>query len=158
MLNQIKTIFGRNHLTEISLHAARFMCLCPKNTTKWNMSSPVCSPKVCVFVANDLLKTAHVSSKAKLNNKIISFYPLTVGKCSVNKSLLLQNTLQFPTVKRDVQYNDHREMFTEQFPTVKRMSSTTTVGKCSISYPIRRQHFSCQPITLHYFFHNYEAK
>ena len=35
----------------------------------WNMSDPVCAPMACNIVAKDILKT--VSSKAKLNNKII---------------------------------------------------------------------------------------
>ena len=29
-----------------------------KNTTKWNMSGPVCLPRACVPVANDISKTA----------------------------------------------------------------------------------------------------
>ena len=35
------------------------------------MSDPVCAPKACGIVANDILNTANVWSKAKLNNKII---------------------------------------------------------------------------------------
>jgi hypothetical protein len=44
--------------TEKNLEKSIFFQFFEENTTKWNMSDPVCAPMACNIVANNILKTA----------------------------------------------------------------------------------------------------
>ena len=50
--------FSDLHVFSVKSPCPKLVQNLSKNTTKWNMSGPVCLPRACGPVANDILKTA----------------------------------------------------------------------------------------------------